>query len=317
MPDIDIVYTWVNSRDEIWRQKYDRYYPYSAEGKSFEKCRFNDNDELKYALRSLEKYAPWINRVFIITDNQQPAWLNTKHPKISIIDHKDIIPHDKLPTFNSNAIEMCMSNIPNLSEYFLYGNDDTYFGSPVSPDFFYDNDKIICRFIGKINELKNSQYRNTLINSVRCLQNHNYKCLGLMPHHNIDAYKKSVILKAIKEFNSEVQETLNHKYRTDYDIEKNIFALYAIAIGQGIRKDVYLCRNKTPVPIKVVKKLFKGSYNDSVFYQYNTPNIEEKLNRYSPRLFCINDNETTSDEDRKKIKSLLAKMFPDKSSYEL
>lgn len=81
-------------------------------------------------------YAPWINKIFIVTDNQIPDWLDTNHPKIRIIDHKEIMPEECLPCFNSNAIETCIDNITELSEYFLYANDDMFFSSPVKPDDF-------------------------------------------------------------------------------------------------------------------------------------------------------------------------------------
>ena len=116
---IDLVYTWVDGNDIEWQKK-----KFIAENKgtfdeyAISKSRFRDNNELKYSLRSVEQNMPWINRIYIVTDNQVPEWLDTTNPKVSIIDHKDIFPKEALPTFNSRAIEHCIVNIPNLSEHF-------------------------------------------------------------------------------------------------------------------------------------------------------------------------------------------------------
>ena len=55
--------------------------------------RYVQFDELKYALRSVNQFAPWFHHIFVVTNNQRPKWL-IDHPKISIVDHKDIIPKD-------------------------------------------------------------------------------------------------------------------------------------------------------------------------------------------------------------------------------
>ena len=104
---VDIVYLWCDSSDDVWRTKKNdelRKLGKTTDNDSTGDCRFIDNDELKYSLRSLEKYAPWINNIFIVTDSQVPKWLDTTNPKIKIIDHKEILPEDVLPTFNASAI---------------------------------------------------------------------------------------------------------------------------------------------------------------------------------------------------------------------
>eukprot|EP00762_Andalucia_godoyi_P002468 ANDGO_02653.mRNA.1 Exopolysaccharide phosphotransferase SCO2594 len=100
--------------------------------------RFRDNDELLYSLRSVEKYAPWVRRIYIVTNGQVPAWLNTDHPKIRIVSHEEIfVNKSHLPTFSSPSIEAHLHRIPGLSKKFLYLNDDIMFGSEVWPEDFY------------------------------------------------------------------------------------------------------------------------------------------------------------------------------------
>src|SRR5574344_661291 len=133
--EIDLVYLWVNGDDETWAKKkahaLAKRTGETLSKDSVDKCRFQDNDELKYSLRSVEKYAPWINKIYIVTDNQIPEWLNTDNKKIKIVDHKEILPEDALPTFNSSAIETRITKIPNLSEHFLFANDDMMFFNEV------------------------------------------------------------------------------------------------------------------------------------------------------------------------------------------
>jgi hypothetical protein len=141
---IDMVYTWVDGKDKDWLETKNKYAspesPYSNTAD-----RFDDNEELRYSLRSVEKYAPWIRTIYIITYNgNKPSWLNDKHPKIRLISHSDIFPDKShLPTFNSQSIECHFNNIPSLSEYFIYSNDDMMFGNHVNKmDFILPNGKL-------------------------------------------------------------------------------------------------------------------------------------------------------------------------------
>ncbi|XP_066946144.1 N-acetylglucosamine-1-phosphotransferase subunits alpha/beta [Macrobrachium rosenbergii] len=106
--------------------------------KEIDANRFEDNEELRYSLRSLEKHAPWVRRVFIVTSGQIPYWINLDHPKLKIIQHEDIfLNKSHLPTYSSPAIESHIHRIPGLSEHFLYLNDDVMLGSEVWPEDFY------------------------------------------------------------------------------------------------------------------------------------------------------------------------------------
>ena len=146
--EIDFVYLWVDGSDPIWQAKRNSLIG-KTEEKSSVNCegRYANNDELKYSLRSLEMYAPWIRKIFIVTDNQTPEWLDTTNPKIRIVDHKEILPPQSLPCFNSQVIEHFICQIPGLAEHFLYGNDDMYINKPVTPNDFFNPDGLpIIRF---------------------------------------------------------------------------------------------------------------------------------------------------------------------------
>ena len=104
--------------------------------------RFADNEELKYSLRSVEKFAPWVRNIYIVTNGQIPSWLNLEHPRIKIVTHEEIfINKSHLPTFSSPAIEVHIHRIKGLSKKFIYLNDDVFFGDHVWPDDFFTHAK--------------------------------------------------------------------------------------------------------------------------------------------------------------------------------
>ncbi len=161
---IDIVYLWVDGNDPVWRQKrQESLRQLNAKNLSSiakygnVEGRFRDNDELRYSLRALERYFPDCGHVYIVTDGQTPAWLqkSANHSAISathitIIDHKDLIPADKLPTFDSANIESYIHRIPNLSERYFYLNDDVFFGAPIDLSHWFGGGGI---FVGWSDDL--------------------------------------------------------------------------------------------------------------------------------------------------------------------
>ncbi len=142
---IDIVYLWVDGNDPVWRRKRSA----AAAGQSAQRQgslaaygnvegRFRDNDELRYSLRALERYFPDHGQVYVVTDGQSPGWLRASG-RLTLIDHRDLMPESALPTFDSAHIESYVHRIPGLSERFFYFNDDVFFGAPVRPaEWFFD-----------------------------------------------------------------------------------------------------------------------------------------------------------------------------------
>lgn len=157
---IDAVYTWVNGSDTLHLrarlkflnassaaglQSSDANQSAPAPGDDAASAsRFADHDELRYSMRSLEKFAPWVRRVYLVTNGQVPHWLDLSNPKVRVITHLEIFSAatptsclHHLPVFSSPAIESHLHRIPGLSKRFLYLNDDTFFASPVVPDDFH------------------------------------------------------------------------------------------------------------------------------------------------------------------------------------
>uniref|UniRef100_A0A8C4RXW9 N-acetylglucosamine-1-phosphotransferase subunits alpha/beta n=1 Tax=Erpetoichthys calabaricus TaxID=27687 RepID=A0A8C4RXW9_ERPCA len=114
----------------------------SKQDEDISASRFEDNEELRYSLRSVERHAPWVRHIFIVTNGQIPSWLNLDNPRVTIVTHKDIFLNGShLPTFSSPAIESHLHQIPGLSRKFIYLNDDVMFGKDVWPDDFYSHSK--------------------------------------------------------------------------------------------------------------------------------------------------------------------------------
>lgn len=127
---LPVTYVWYSITAELGNEE------------DFGANRFADNEELKYSLRSVEKFAPWVRKIFIVTNGQIPNWLNLNHPRITLITHEEIfLNKSHLPTFSSPAIESHIHRIPGLSKKFIYMNDDVLFGLPVWPDDFYTHSK--------------------------------------------------------------------------------------------------------------------------------------------------------------------------------
>ncbi len=133
---IDFVITWVDGNDPKWKEEYDKYKNVNGDRRSH---RFRDMRVLRYWFRGVEKYAPWVNKVYFVTCGQKPEWLNTEHPKLVCVNHMDFIPKKYLPTFSSQAIEVNLHRIDGLSEHFVYFNDDMFLTAPTTEKDFFVN----------------------------------------------------------------------------------------------------------------------------------------------------------------------------------
>jgi len=143
---VDVVYLWVNGNDDHWRSKRQAASNRSSLQDQQDLAlygdvegRYRDNEELRFSLRALTQFFPNHGHVYIVTDHQVPDWLALSD-RVSIVDHRDLIPHTALPTFDSSHIESYIHRIPGLSEHFFYLNDDVFFGAPVDlADWFSPN----------------------------------------------------------------------------------------------------------------------------------------------------------------------------------
>ena len=309
--DIDLVYLWVDGNDPAWQAKRNAFIGKTDESSPINcKGRYANNDELKYSLRSVEMYAPWIRKIFIVTDNQTPEWLDTSNPKIQIVDHKEIMPTESLPCFNSSLIEHFLYRIPGLSEYFLLSNDDTYFNRLVTKTDFYTTER--CPIIRltrkpfrklrwfwreKICKKPLLNYSKMIDRSSRLVEEKYGVYYTGMPHHNIDAYLKSDYQRIVeKDFSKEFTANNQNHMRSDNDIHRSIISYIALAEKRGQLRYV---TEKESMHVLIHKKRHY-----------------DRLDQYHPMLFCMNDSQSAQDSDRMMMKNYLDKRFPQKSSFE-
>ncbi|WP_327858129.1 Stealth CR1 domain-containing protein [Acinetobacter guillouiae] len=152
MQNLDIVIAWVDGNDVELKRKRQQYLTGGDASDAVSATRFASNDEIYYNIASILKYVPFCRHIFIVTDNQQPEFLNQfvaqglcDANKIRVVDHREIFAGytQFLPTFNTRSIESMLWNINGLSDYFIYLNDDFFFNSPAQIEDFLESDKIV------------------------------------------------------------------------------------------------------------------------------------------------------------------------------
>lgn len=140
---VDAVYTWVDGTDPVWQEarrvtRLRQGLPDDSKEPGFQD-RYISHGELQMSIERLRQFAPWIRHIFVVTMNQTPPHVSG----IIVVDHRDILPPEALPTFNSLAIEMSLHRIPQLAEHFIYFNDDMFLGQPVSVTDFFDAQRMV------------------------------------------------------------------------------------------------------------------------------------------------------------------------------
>ena len=250
---------------------------------------------------------PWIHHIFIVTNNQVPKWLK-QHEKITIVDHTEILPDTALPCFNSQAIECCLPKIPNLAEHFIYANDDMFVGRELNPSFFFVQEgNPIIRW--KKTAPFEGLYWQTLQTAYDTInQRFGVAYGGYEPHHNMDAYTKNILSNSEKEFPDLFRHTIHQPFRNESCMQRLLFHLYALVKKRAAMKDI-----RRTFFQRVLKKLGMPRM-DSMHLGNNQP--MELITLYNPALFCINDTEISTDEDRARTLRFLEKRFPQKSPYE-
>ena len=310
-PSIDLVYLWVDGNDPEWQAKRNAFFGRKVENSSSNfNGRYVNNDELKFSLRSVERYAPWIRKVFIVTDNQKPKWLDISNPKIQIIDQNDILPDKSLPCFNSNVLEHFLYKVPNLSEHFLLSNDDMFFNKTVLPTTFFAKDgfpiirlnrKPFRRFRWFLREQifkkPHKLYSKALFNAAKLVKHKFGVFYNGLPHHNLDSYLKSDCLRVAEHiFKNEIDLTKMNHFRSANDIQRIVYSYVALAEKRGHLQYV--------------------SSKESLHVHIQKDRHYEKLKKFNPTFFCMNDTEYADDNDRMKLKMWLSTRFPEKSKFE-
>lgn len=291
---MDAVFTWVDGNDPILKAKRQKYLT-SLKEDTFEdvagSARYVQSNEICFALASIIRFAPYIDRVFIITDGQRPhldAFLRLNFPEsrieIRIIDHQEIFTDGLerfLPVFNSLSIEAMIYRIPGLSEEFVYLNDDVFFASPSKREDLFKDGKVVChsgrmsvllcRILRALRRERNGHkrltYKDTLLNSALMVGRRTFFHLQHKPHPML----KSVLRDFFEAHPEELVRNARHRFRDAEQFNvQGLFYLLAEDKGLLLPKDpkgtTLMVRKTTGKPGYLERKLREADSSANLLF---------------------------------------------------
>ncbi|MFD7031324.1 stealth family protein [Streptomyces sp. NPDC059917] len=306
---VDVVYTWVDGDDPEWRRRRREQGGEGYHAESANPARYLNRDELRYSLRSVAQHAPWARRIFLVTDRQRPHWLDADHPRITVVDHREIFDDPAaLPTFNSHAIESRLHHIDGLAEHFLYFNDDMFLGRPVTPQDFFLSNGMTRVFLspaqiprpgvapgdrpvdaaGKNNRrIIEELFGTTLVQKIR---------------HAPYPLRRSVLSEMEERFAGPHRATTFSRFRSasDISIPSSLYHYYAYLTGRAVPSDIAYA-----------------------YLPLDRPEVERRLNillaRRDRQAFCVNDTVSDGrDQERQErmLQGFLRSYFPVPGPFE-
>lgn len=284
--NIDLVVPYVDSSDKNWQELFNKYNPNA--GEQIEEVnaanRFRgQGDFFRFFFRGLAANLPWIRKIHLLVQSksQVPDWLDVN--KVHVVLHKEFIPEEYLPTFNSCTIEMFLWNIPGLAEKFLYLNDDMFIiKQTLKTDFFID-DKVRENFVTTpIGGIFGSHCTNAF---KTIYNNDNF----IRPDHEAKPYYKSVVKECYFKFEKMIKNSIT-QFRDAKNYNCYLYSLYQKKKELVIKSDI----------------IFK-------YLKYYDKNILDKAD-----TVCINDADVNrSIYDNSLLIDYFIKKYPNKSRYEL
>jgi hypothetical protein len=312
---IDVVYTWVDGNDIVWNER--RRARAAEVGRRLHKAansqtRYINRDELCYSLRSLYYYAPWIRRIFLVTDDQVPAWYDASSSILKIVSHRELFPDSRsLPTFNSHAIESVLHRIPGLSEQFIYMNDDVFFSSIVHPESFFEVSGIARTFLSRAMIPFCGENRSDIasewgaINANQLLYE---ACGAMMPYktkHTPIPLSRTLLESLESRFPQHFERLRRTPFRTRNDLAPTttLHAYFGMTEGKVVRGDI--------------------AYR---YLNLARPDLEEALQAvaYDSRamVYCLNDTEIENHDEfdwsqqERIVTDFLKMMYPYQAPWE-
>ncbi|WP_307671576.1 stealth family protein [Streptomyces sp. V2I9] len=312
---IDVVYTWVDDSDAVWRAEKDqvrrslagdsdRLHEQADNG-----ARYTSRDELRYSLRSIHQYAPWVRNIFLVTAGQIPGWLDTDVPGLTVVDHREIFSDPAaLPTYNSHAIESQLHHISGLSDHFLYLNDDVFFGRPVQPGHFFHPNGLTKFFLSKAlipsgNVAPEDLPVNAAGKNSRGLIAQQFgTVISQKMKHTPHALRRTVLTEVEHIYARAHWVTQHSRFRSPHDIPiaSSLHHYYAYHLARATLADLRY-----------------------VYIDIGDDKAQQRLNRLVVQrnfdTFCINDTVVPEDPDAQErmVRRFLDSYFPVASPYEL
>lgn len=329
MEKIDFVITWVDDSDPIWQNAFHSYLPQSQCTDDTSHIRYRNWDNLRYLFRGMEKFAPWVNQVHLITCGQKPNWLNVKAPKLHLVRHSDYIPNEYLPTFSSRPIILNLHRIKELSEHFVLFDDDCFLIDKVEPERFFRKglpcDKAAFNAVSPCsifthNIVNDISIINATFNKYEMMRKHFKKwfslqagtkllrTLFLLPwhhftgfydHHLLQVFLKSTFEEVWEKHEDILLRTTASRFRSITDVNS-----WLIRYWQLVKGDF--------VPFNVQKDNAYFTIQDDTLDK-----IVKTIECQKKKIVCLNDGEVSSFETAKeRINAAFQRILPEKSSFE-
>ena len=329
--DIDFVVTWVDMNDPKWKADFTKYSGKAEHEKNgISEARFRDYGFLKYWFRGVEKFAPWVRKIHFVTCGQKPEWLDENNPKLNLVNHEDFIPKQFLPSYNSVVIERYIHKIPELSEHFVYFNDDFYIINTVSQERFFKNG-LPCDIAAFRYNPGWSQWYKRIKNNLKIINSNfdkkevmnrfhdkwfektygmkarwNYflkpygKFITLRTPHNAQPYLKNTFEEVWAVAEKELTETSANRFRTITDFTPELFRTWQICKGNFEPYNTYRDTKMFPLMIKS-KQAIAAVKNQSY------------------KLICLNDNVHIRNyaQVMEGIRNAFESILPEKSNFEI
>ena len=327
---IDFVIIWVDGNDPEWRAEKAKY-DGNVTGNSNSEVRYRDWENLQYWFRGVEKFAPWVNKIHFVTWGHLPKWLDTSNPKLHIVNHRDYIPEEYLPTFSSHTIELNIHRIEGIADRFVYFNDDMFITAPTKPeDFFkdgksrdtfaldcicfnkdsagffngadimiinehFDKDKAFKENFKKWFNPKN-KFKN-ILRTVLLMPWHWFP--GFYYQHTPNGFLKSTFEELWEKEFEILDSTCRDKFRRTGNVNQWLMKYWQLASGNfEVRRDSFaLCYH---------------------LKEYNYGTLLKDIPSQKHNMICINDTAETLDFENKKqgVIKAFEELLPEKSNFE-
>ena len=310
---VDVVYTWVDGSDPAWLARKDAAWTGvqagGRHGFAANAGRFASHDELRYSLRSLEMYADWVRNVYIVTDDQVPAWLNLGHPRVRLVSHRELFGQTgTLPSFNSHAIESRLHHLSGLAEHFLYLNDDVLFGRPVAPELFFHGNGMTKFFLStRVVDLDGPSTRDLPVvsaakNSRALIEGAFQATITHRLQHVAHPLRRSLMEELEQRFPEELERTAASQFRSPADVSVAAFLAHYYGFIQG----------------QAVPATLEYRYCD-ISVPKARINMQRLLRRRDADVFCINEVDSSTVDARTQqriLTTFLEAYFPVASQFE-
>ncbi len=267
--EVDVVYTWVDGDDEDWlaaRDERIRSLGGTPDPRASGAARFRSRDELRYSMRSIHLFAPWVRRIHLVTAGQVPDWLDRRHPKIRVVDHRDILPATALPTFSSHAIETALHRVPDLAEAFVYVNDDVFLGRPRRKEHFFTPGGQYAAFVADHRAIglpgtDDRPYLSAAQNNRRVLADAFGVAITQTMMHSPHPQRRTTLEEVAARFPDEVDATAHAPFRSPSDLSllSSFAQSYGLITGQAFRAGAHhgyvdLGHQQLPVQLRSMLK---------------------------------------------------------------